>query len=100
MCSGIVYLSMIPTKRTPKIDISAYLTSISGVGKSDRCGLGHPGGLITRKSVVQIYSPLLVLIHSKPVRIRLKSDMIYPVVSLRRSGQVPVCSYCGIVYTL
>ena len=46
----------------PKIDISVHLTNISGVGKSDRYGLGHPGGLITRKPVVQIYSPLLVFI--------------------------------------
>ena len=32
----------------------------SGVGKPDYLGLGHPGGLITRSSVVQIYSPLLI----------------------------------------
>ncbi|AJM91318.1 hypothetical protein NPIRD3C_0094 [Nitrosopumilus piranensis] len=30
------------------------------MGKPDYLGLGHPGGLITRSSVVQIYSPLSV----------------------------------------
>ena len=67
----------------PKIDISVHLTNISGVGKSDSYGLGHPGGLITRKPVVQIYSPLSVFINCDPVCIWLKGYTVYLVMSLR-----------------
>ncbi len=70
-------------ERFPKIDISVHLTNISGVGKSDSYGLGHPGGLITRKPVVQIYSPLSVFINCDPVCIWLKGYTVYLVMSLR-----------------
>ena len=79
--------------------IKAYITHneflFSGVGKSDYLYVGpsHPVGLITRKSVVQIYSPLLLFLKlGAPLDFFAKLNFfVNSVKSLLRFCEMSVC---------